>query len=264
MQDASGFRDRNFVVQGASSTDEIDLLAVARILWRGKWFVGLCILVLAGLAFAYATYLITPVFKAHTVLALEVRERQVVDLESVVSGVSSEDEALNTEMELLRSRFLLERLVDQLKLTEDPEFNTALRPDPSFSARGALEYVRSILGQEIQIEPVPTEAALRDKTVDAVREALATDVQRSSYVFRISVRTWDPEKSVLMINTLADLYVQDQIQVKFEATEDAAEWLSARVVDLEAELRLREDAIKERQSTANFVSEEGLDAPNIQ
>ena len=46
-------------------------------------------------------------------LALEVRERQVVDLESVVSGVSSEDEALNTEMEILRSRFLLERLVEQ-------------------------------------------------------------------------------------------------------------------------------------------------------
>lgn len=264
MQDASGFRDRNFLIRRALPDDEVDLLAVLRILWRGKWIVGLFLVAFAGLAFAYGKFAVIPVFQAQTVLALEVRERQVVDLESVVSGVSSEDEALNTEMEILRSRFLLERLVDRLDLVSDPEFNTALRPPSIVSVPEAINSVRSLLGLKPLEEKSLTADEARDLTVDAVRDALSTNIQRSSYVFRIFVRSWDPAKSVLMINTLADLYVEDQVRVKFEATEDAAEWLSARVVDLEAELRLREDAIKERQSTSNFVSAEVLEELNVQ
>ena len=68
-----------------------------------------------------------------------------------------------------------------------------------------------------------------DKAIDALREKLSASVQRDTYVFNISATTGDPEKSARILNTLADIYVQEQISVKFEATEEAVAWLSRRV-----------------------------------
>ena len=71
-------------------------------------------------------------------------------------------------------------------------------------------------------------------------------------------------KSALIANTLARLYIQDQIDIKFQATENAVTWLSERVIELEAELKERENAIKELRAETDLVNAEALLALNQQ
>jgi capsular exopolysaccharide synthesis family protein len=247
-------------VSNAAADDEIDLLALLRTVWRGKWLILLAaLLALAGGVY-YATRVAVPQYTASTSIALQVSGPQVVDLESVMSGVSTDDASMNTEVEVIRSRGLLEQLVAQLDLLEDPEFNASLRPQDGFSVSGLLA---PVLGRASEAPVVDDEAVLND-TVDALRASLGASVQRDTFILNISATTSDPRKSARLANTLAELYIADQIAVKFKGTEEAVTWLSERVAALEQELREKEDQIAALRSDSELVSPEALELLNRQ
>jgi capsular exopolysaccharide synthesis family protein len=260
--------------------DEIDLLQLFGTLWRGKWIIGLCAAIAILLGAYYAFAIAVPKYSATTTLALQIQGSTIVDIESVVSGVSSDDASLNTEIEVIKSRKLGEQLVERLSLTEDPEFNPAVVDDPASFYEVTLSSWFDIdleqgekigpalldrwLGIELPVEPPKTEREIFDATVDNVMEVISATLQRNTFVFSVSAKTTEPAKSVLMANTLAELYIADQIAVKFEATENAVTWLSERVTDLEVELRTREDELKEMRSGTDIVTPESLAALNQQ
>ncbi len=247
--------------QAATDDDEIDLMELFRAIWRGKWIILLAVMTGALLGAYYAFGVADPQYRSDAQLTLEMRTKQVVDIESVMSGVSTEDAALNTELEIILSRRHLGELVDQLNLIEDPEFNEELR-DPSLISQ-AKAAVGGLLGEAA--EPTETaEKSPRDRTIDTLRDALSASVKRDTYVFTIAATTGDPEKSARIVNTLSDIYIDEQIAVKFQATEQAVEWLSSRVTELEQELREKEDALKTARSETDLISTEALEGLNLQ
>ncbi len=244
--------------------DEIDLLALVRTLWRGKWWITLFAVVAVGLGGYYAYVSATPTYAATTQMALQIRQETVVDLESVLSGVSSDQSSMNTEMEVIRSRELISALVDRLDLMDDPEFNTMLRPDGGFDPSDAVAIVRGWLRLPAEPATPPSEQEIRDDVIANVRDAISTQIGRQSYVFNISATSWDPQKSALMANTLAQIYKDDQVAQKVQATENAAIWLSGRVSELQTELEQRQREITELRTQRSLVSAESLQALNTQ
>lgn len=252
-------QDGTTVQTSFENDDEIDLMQIFGTLWRGKWLITFCALVAALMGGYYAYTLSVPKYSATTMLALQLRTENVVDLESVVSGVSTDSAALNTELEVIRSRGLIEQLVDKLNLLDDPEFNVILQPEPEFSVDKAIAKIRELVGQPISEVPSPSDSTVLNGTVQAVREAISATNLRSTYIFNIGAKTESATKSALLANTLAELYISDQIAVKFQATENAVNWLSERVTSLEVELREKERAIKDLRARSELVSPEALD-----
>lgn len=256
------------VIQGPGE-DDINLLGLLSTLWRGKWTIVACatLLMMAGAYYAFAVAV--PKYQASTQLALEIRNENVVDLDSVVSGVSTEISAINTELEVIRSSGLLAKLVDELDLTSDPEFNSALVPKAKYSISALKAAIRDFVAPAPAVNEPPlvdndTDPPELTRAIAAVRGAITASNQRNTYIFNISVTTETPRKSALIANTLAKLYIQDQINVKFQATENAVAWLSERVIELEAELEERENAIKELRAETDVVNAEELQALNQQ
>lgn len=252
----------------AREDDEIDLAQIVGTLWRGRWVIGTCsaLAILVGGYYAYGVAV--PKYQARTTLALNVRNEQVVDLESVISGVSTDQSAMNTELEVIRSRGLLETLVRDLDLTSDPEFNSVLRPKPAFSLGKIKSAVRSVFplgtpGATAPDTPSTTTDEPQDRdmlrTVGAVRGAISATVQRQTYIFDIMAKTEQPMKSTRIANRLAELYIADQIEVKFQAIENAVSWLSERSVELENELREKEDQLKAFRASSDLVNAESID-----
>lgn len=222
--------------------EDIDLVEVMRTLWRGKFWIVLATLLSGAAAWVYATQIAVPMFTARATVALENRQGMVLDFDNVLSGLSGDQATINTEVEVLRSRNLLEKLVDDMGLQGDPEFN----PHLTLAAQ----------------QPSPQPA--RQSTVDRVAEAISISNLRSSYVFTISTLTTDPAKSANMANRLAELYIEDQLAVKFEAMETATDWLSRRVTTLRVELETAEGRIKSFATRTDLVSVEALEGLNRQ
>ncbi len=244
--------------------DEIDLLAIFRTLWIGKLWIILFATITTVAGGYYAFFMTTPVYTANAFVVLETRPDQVVELESVVSGLSGNQYEINTQIEILRSRSLIAKLVNELNLDEDPEFNARLRADTGPAIGSPKAFLRDLITGPQPPAPPPTESKTLERTVSSVRRIIQISNLRDTFIFGISVTTQNPEKSALIANTLADLYILDQLDVKFEATQNATNWLTERVATLAADLEAAETAVKEFNAQTDLISPEALEALNRQ
>ncbi len=238
---------------------EIDLMEVVGSIWRGKLLIFACALFTSLLAGWYVFALATPGFTSQSRLMINTRDQRLVDVESVLSGISTDQTAINTELEIIRSRGLIERLVLDLKLREDPEFNTSLRA-PSAISPGRFLRQFNLPGFD-QLDGDP--ANQTQSIIDNVRDAILVSSKRDTFLIEIRATTNDPEKSAAIANRLAQLYLDNQIKSKFEATEFAVGWLSERVADLELDLNKTETEIKTLRANSDLVSTDALEALNI-
>ncbi|MFC4216392.1 GumC family protein [Pseudophaeobacter arcticus] len=246
------------------SDDGIDLGQLLRTLWRGKFWILISMLVAILVGGYYAYAVAVPLYSTTSVVTLENRQEQVVDFESVVSGLGGDQTSINTEVEILRSRALIKKLVIKLDLMSDPEFNISLREDTGFSVSGVIDGVKNLLLGAPDPKPDPTEEQLLETVTTAVRSAISISNIRNTYVFNLRVTTEGAQKSKLMANTLADLYVLNQLDVKFEATQRATAWLSERVADLQVDLENSEARAKEFNAGTELISPEVLEGLNRQ
>lgn len=244
--------------------NEIDLSRLLGTLWRGKIWILLLGIVSLFIGGWYAFTVATPIYTANTTVVLESREQNVLDIDSVVAGLSGDQSSINTEVEVFRSRILIERLVRDLNLVENPEFNRSLQEPPKISVGIVVNAIRSFISGPISPRPAPSERAIMDTVIDATLRKITVASLPSSYVFRIRVQSERSRTSAEIANRLAELYIDDQIRVKFEKTEQATTWLSERVTELQATLEDAEEGLKSFSSKTDFVSTSGLVALNRQ
>ncbi|NCO87097.1 MAG: polysaccharide biosynthesis tyrosine autokinase [Rhodobacterales bacterium] len=250
---------------------DIDILSFLRALWRGKVWIILFGLIGLALGFNQAYRVAVPLYKATAQMVVQVNNEPVVNLDTVISGVSGDEYSMNTEMEIIRSTALIGRLVDQLDLVSDPEFNPYL-PRQEVTTLGDLPRMALSRARDLVMGPPPLQepdttpdpATIRDDTIAVAQGAFTAETMQWSYIFTISAVTQDPEKSALLANTLAQIYRDDQISIKVEATQNAAIWLSERVSALQVELENRQNEINDLRSNATLISPEALDALNRQ
>ena len=257
---------------GAGS--EIDIMAIASAVWQRKFTVAAFGLVFGLLAIA-AVYAVTPLYRTEAVVMLDSEEEQFIDLQSVVSGVSTDYFAILAEVEVLRSRKLAARVVDKLNLTENPMFNPDLVPESDASGPVAwigagVQLVKDLIrGAVTDAEPpgrelIEDEYFVRETAIDRLLGMQSVASVDSTYVYRITVETVDPVLSARIANAFAEAYITDQLEKKFEATQAATVWLSERVAELRTELEESEAAVESYNSGTTLISEEALAAMSRQ
>ena len=251
-------------VPSASGSDTLDIGALASVLWRGKYIILLTTLLMLGLGGYYAFVKAVSLYTSSAVVMLENREESVTDIESVIGGLGNDTTVLNTEVEVLRSRQLIGKVVDKLNLTEDPEFNPALVPPSTFNAfkSGMITRIKSTLGIAdgsfvTQTEEAQATAA-RNRAINQVLSKMTVKNVPLSLVFRIGVETENPRKSALLADTIVDLYILNQREVKFDATQQATSWLTDRVSELQTELETAESKAKDFSANTDVISPEAL------
>ncbi|MBK1719637.1 GumC family protein [Thiocystis violacea] len=232
--------------------DLIDIKELLRTLWRRRGVIIGSVLFLTSLALLF-TLQLTPRYTASALLTLQTRSEAVVDIQAVMSGLSADSSVIRTELDVISSRRLVGKLVDKLKLTQDPEFNPALREENplalSLDPRTYLSQEWLIaLGLATEDEEILTEeerAALEQAAVvDNVTETLTVSNPKLSYTIQISFESENGKKAARLANTLAELYLTDQLEAKFEATQRATDWLSERIGDLKGRVVTADSAVQ--------------------
>jgi polysaccharide biosynthesis transport protein len=242
--------------------DTIDIGALIGTLWRGKWLIAFVTICTMGLAIYYAYFKAVPMYRSTAVVILDTKQDNFAGLPSIAGGMSGDNTEVNTEVEVLRSRGLAEKVVERLNLVEDPEFNIELREPSLFG--GGIKAIKSVIGTGMSDEMAQSETLQENRIRDNVTEQLLRQISvsniRQSLVFNISAETQSPVKSAKIADTFAETYIRNQLEVKFTATEQATEWLSNRVSELQIELETAEKKVKSFTAQTQLVSIEGLQA----
>ncbi|TMV80927.1 chain-length determining protein, partial [Thioclava sp. BHET1] len=237
--------------------DRIDIWATLSTLWRGRILIAICTAITIILGGLYAYKGATPYFTSTSVLMLQTSQETVTDIQSVVAGLSGDSDALNSEVEVVQSRELLGKVVDKLKLMQDPEFNSSLRPGGVLGAiRSALNFLTGNGGSS---ETAAERAqAQKDATISSLLSAMDVQLVPQTMVMQVSVTSTGSRKSALIADTIADLYVQDQISHKVAATKQASGWLTDRVQELQKQLETSETKLSDFNSATTLISADDL------
>jgi capsular exopolysaccharide synthesis family protein len=241
------------LVTASSSDDEIDLGELFALFWRRKFTLIIAMLLAMILGAAYVSTQ-PNLYEAEATLILDEQEQNATGLEALAPGLSNEDAEMNSQIQVIKSRKLMGIVVDELSLTEDPEYVSSLRP-PSLIGR-SIKWVRSKLSAN---EPGARQVDVRDQAIDQLTKNLSATVLPKTHVFKIRIETEDADKSVNIVNAVAAAFVDDQIVEKKESTENAAKWLNGKVAELQISLNQAEaEAAAFRSQTERVVTEQEL------
>jgi capsular exopolysaccharide synthesis family protein len=243
------FRQEEFV--DVSPEEVPHLLDYWNVILKRRWAVLSCLLIVF-MTVAIGTLKKKPIYEGKVLIEINPEQPNVLNFQEVLQLTSIDIESYReTQYRVLQSRTLAEHVVDDLKLYRYPEF-----------------YKGSFLFGLIQSDPDkipgPSDPEPADRSMNAYRNAVkhfidnidVSPVRRSNLV-EVSFYSEDAEMAARIANRLADDYIDQNLQVKWDETNKASDWLSGQLVGLKAKLEKSEDALASyaRANSIIFVEE---------
>jgi uncharacterized protein involved in exopolysaccharide biosynthesis len=199
--------------------EEMHLREYVRILRKHIWLVLACFTVIVATV-ALGTYLQRPIYRATTRALLEREGPRVVSFQDM-GPVGEPTEVFQTQVQIIRSRPVGQRVIDALDLKEKKP-GLALAQDPVAAFLGA-----------VSVEPV-----------------------RNTRLVEIQVEDPDPRLAAEMANAVATAYVHQNLELKLSAARDALSWLTAQVSDLKTKVNESELALQRYREQAGLIQVE--------
>src|SRR5579885_1086630 len=221
----------------AGCRHEVDLAGAARTVWRRKWL--LCAIVTGiTLSTAIVSSSLTRLYSAEALVSVEPHGK-LLQLARGSEPQLSDITFVDTQTQVLMSPALAEKVIADLRLQNDPEFNTALEPPTGLAAWWAPK-------------ELPSAASTRAAVLSRFLSRLSVTPRGTSYIISVDFVSRSPEKAARIANAVADAYLQSQISAKRQAMVHAVDWLKTRLGDLRRGLVSAESAVEA------YRSEKGL------
>lgn len=233
---------------------EVPIVGILQML-RARWrIVAGCFAILMTMAFLYISG-ITPLYTATATVMIDTRKQQVVDVESVISQLSADQASIENQVQIIRSRSLARRVIRKLDLAHNAYF----LPQPP--KPGLLSYLNPLNWFRGRAEAQETEAKPKtlseEALIDRLLGGLSVSVEGLSTALTIRYTSVSPDLSARLANAISEEYVNEQLEVKFEANRRATEWLAERLQDLNDQLEHDERVVQQYRIENDLTDIEG-------
>ena len=219
------------------------------------------ILVTMGVVTVLATaiaFSVTPLYTATSSVMIETEAQQGSDLEALVTGNPADRERIESEVAVMTSRDFAQRVIKRLQLVEKPEFNPALRPESGWEEFLSPIFSLFSSGDDASVPSAEEEFdAGRVEIIDRLLGRTQVSQRPNTYVLDVSTTSESPRLAAELANTIADLYIVEQLEAKFEATKRATDWLTQRLADMRQDLERSEAAVEQYRSSAGLLQAGG-------
>jgi polysaccharide biosynthesis transport protein len=226
----------------ASEGEYIDLLDYWRIAVKRRWIifsVTLLILILA----AIGTWGKSPIYRASVSIQIDPEQTGILPFREATDpggNFAQSQEYLQTQFRVLASKTLADRVIRVLKLESNPDFNSERN---TIGIKSSIQWLHSFFAagvkQANRLETQGKYSSLTNYFIDN----LTVKPMRSSRLVEVSFDSRDPALSALIVNTLADEYINLNFEVKFDATKKASKFLEKQSTDLKARLERAEEGL---------------------
>lgn len=224
--------------------DDLDLGVIWRALVRRRMWIALPTLLAFVGAFLIVN-LITPRYKAETSVLLVSGDTFYTRPEGGAgAGSQFDEEAVQSEVQVIMSRDLARDVIGKLGLVGNPEF------DPDARVLGLSQRVMQWIGLSGSGKARPPE-----------ERVLATYYQRlnvfplpRSRVVAIEFSSADPDLAARAANTIAESYLDFQRAVKQSATQAASQWLAETIEPLRKQVAEAEAKVEDFRARHGLMS----------
>ena len=250
---------------GSNSDALIDLPGLIQAGRRRFWLMLTAFLLTVSVVTAM-TLRMTSIYTTSTRVIVDSRT-QGPNEEIFYEGLGTSTAEIDTEVQIIKSRTLLERVVERLDLTSVPEFNPSLNADEdgqgSSFIGNAVSFVTGLLpggGDAEPAAPISEEARARGafRTATSIlTNKVSVSRLGATFIIDISVSSEDPRLAARIADAIADEYQVDQLNAKLEATERSLSFLSERLDGLRANVTDAEAAVANYKRDNGILTAEG-------
>jgi polysaccharide biosynthesis transport protein len=208
-------------------------------------------------------YLLTPLFTANTSVMVDPREQRVINVESLVAGIPVDQSTIESEIQVVQSDELAARVIRQLGLDRLAEFNPKVAAEqnadsfklPNLRDLPPVKWIKSLFsdGEEEVPDPAAAEARLQTAIQGKFLSRLSVSAVGRSRVLNINFTSEDPDLAASVANTIANLYITQQLEQKFDARQKANTWLGERLTRLREEVETAERAVETARASQGMV-----------
>ena len=238
---------------GARAVDAPPVAETLRAFWRHKFLLFTIIVVITGLA-AFAAYQIPPRYAATA--RILINPGAVADggagtmsgAHALLSGSQGGRISIYSEIEVMRSDRLVEKVIRAQNLAEDAEFNPALQPG-MFATLRDLTPVKWLIQT---LSPLSTELSDPERKeretkriIDSVRTRMVIRPPGLANVVSIQFETKSASKSARLANAFVEIYGDDRLNRAARGAATTRLWLDSRIAELETQLRDSERKVVE-------------------
>ena len=229
--------------------DLTDLLRIVRVRQRIILGTALAVLTLVALVL----FNLTPLYSATSLVMLDQRQNKVEDVGAILSGLATDPTSIENQVQILNSRNLMTRVIDKQRLDLDPEFDTRNPGLISFLAYNLNP--QHWLGSSVStLSDDQKEQKRRNEIIDRLLGRLSVAALGRSSAIQINFESSNADKAATIANAIADAYVEDQLNAKFDATQKASQWLGDRIKELSGQVQAADSAVQ-AYLAANHITE---------
>jgi polysaccharide biosynthesis transport protein len=213
---------------------------------RRQFLVVLSVALLTiGLA---AVYLFTtpPLYSAQAELMIDTGRIQVV--KQSILGDNLNWQMIDSQIEILKSENLALTIIKNLHLTQDPEF---IAP-----ARGPIAIAKNAISNLFMAKP-KSEPDLTRLAVQAFEHRLTVNRVGVTFGIEIEFQSTDPDRAAYIANAVAEGFIADQMEARYQTIRGATEWLQNRLSELQGQAAAAERAVVDYKMKNNIVDTGG-------
>ncbi|MCX5641815.1 MAG: polysaccharide biosynthesis tyrosine autokinase, partial [Candidatus Omnitrophica bacterium] len=237
---------------------ELQLTDYLHVIRRRKWILITFFAVTVGLV-SLGSLRQTPIYRANASILIEKESPQTIKTQEVVTLGEEGDyvKYYNTQIKILQSRYIAEKALARMG---GPEiiFPELVKKKEALTTPPVKAPVADFQATDSQTADSP--AVEKPATIDSSEYAnrlvslLTVELVRDSRLVKLSADHPDPTLSALIANTVARVFVEENLSRKLRATGEAQVWLLQQSQDAEGRLQASENVLENYRRSTGMVS----------
>lgn len=204
----------------------------------------------------------TPIYRAQALLEISKENPNLLTVQELFELETVSDSYLETQYKILRSNSLAGRVIEELGLQKLPEFN------PSGSWPWSKKEEPKPSGQTFAVGPsahLEPDSEAYQAILARFLDRLGVEPVKRSRLVEVRFESQDPELTARVVNSLAAIYIELNLEARWEATQKASGWLSQQLGSLKARLEKSEEELQRyvREKGLLFLQSEGGGSENV-
>ena len=193
-------------------------------------------------------YLLTapPSYTAHAKMIIDTNKVHIFQEQSMLGETAVDTAMVDSQVEIMKSEKISLAVIKSLHLTEDSEFVG--------SGGGFIGSVLGLVSGLFSSATPTSEFQLTRRAAEQFAERLSVKRVGYTYIIDISFSSINPDRAAQIGNSVADEYIVDQLDAKFQATRRAGVWLQDRLRELREQASTALRAVVEFKAKNNIVS----------
>jgi succinoglycan biosynthesis transport protein ExoP len=244
---------------GFTPDTDVHLLDRIAVLYRYRR-IAIAVFVLTTAAMMIQGYSTIQYYRAQGQLLIENERTTAVPGLAAQNAEFYEDPEpyFQTQYKILRGRDLTRRVIARIKLTQVPEFNGTAKPasTPLTLLAGLRTRVMSLVSGKTEAPQAPREEQTPDESalINAFISRVNVDPVRGSRLVLVSFDAVDSTVAATATNGLMDEYVDQNLEVKLQASQNMLDWLDKELANQQKKVEESERALAEYRDKQNALS----------